>query len=115
MGDVSGGYYDFSANNVFRVNPDGEIVDTFKKLTFVFREEEKKFFEKVSGVVFGKFICKPADKLQQYIKEFAVELGLPAYVDFPIGHVPQNYSIDFTRTVEIKNGEVTFPAVYDKK
>ena len=45
MGDVSGGYYDFSANNVFRVNPDGEIVDTFKKLTFVFREEEKKFFE----------------------------------------------------------------------
>lgn len=77
--------------------------------------KEKKFFEKVSGVVFGKFICKPADKLQQYIKEFAVELGLPAYVDFPIGHVPQNYSIDFTRTVEIKNGEVTFPAVYYKK
>ena len=47
IGDVSGGYYNFSANNVFRVNPDGEIVDTFKKLTFVFEEDEKKFFENV--------------------------------------------------------------------
>lgn len=45
IGDVSGGYYNFSANNVFRVNPDGEIVDTFRRLTFVFEEDEKKFFE----------------------------------------------------------------------
>lgn len=45
IGDVSGGYYNFSANNVFRVNPDGEIVDTFKKLTVVFEEDEQKFFE----------------------------------------------------------------------
>lgn len=45
IGDVSGSYMDdLSPENVWRVSPDGEIRDTFRKLTFVFEMEEMDFF-----------------------------------------------------------------------
>lgn len=46
LGDVSGAYMNFNTNEVWRVNPDGKIVDTFKKLTNVFEMEEEYFFDK---------------------------------------------------------------------
>ena len=45
LGDISGDYMTIVPNNVWRVNSDGEIRDTFKKLTYVFEMEEKEFFE----------------------------------------------------------------------
>lgn len=73
---------------------------------------DKKFFAKASGVVFGQFAnCKPAAKVQAILRELAPTLGVPVYNNFPFGHVPCCYSLDFCRTVEIKNGEVIFPAV----
>lgn len=47
IGEVSGAYYPFSNVPVWRVNPDGEIRDTFHGLTCVFQMEEKEFFEKI--------------------------------------------------------------------
>ncbi len=46
LGDVSGAYMNINPKTVWRVNPDGEIRDTFKKLAYVFEMEELDFFTK---------------------------------------------------------------------
>ena len=48
IGEVSGDYIsmDFSVNKVWRVNEDGQLRDTFRKLTAVFQMDEQSFFEK---------------------------------------------------------------------
>lgn len=44
IGDVSGAGIHFKTKEVWRIDPDGEIRDTFKKLTYVFEMEEESFF-----------------------------------------------------------------------
>ncbi len=46
IGDVSGSQYKFSPKMVWRVNPDGEIRDTYKRLKYVFEMEELEFFKR---------------------------------------------------------------------
>lgn len=46
IGDMSGAYMQILPNNVWRVHPDGEVRDTFKKLTYVFEMNELAFFKK---------------------------------------------------------------------
>lgn len=45
IGNVSGAYIGVSQKETWRVNPDGEVRDTFKKLSYVFEMEEEAFFE----------------------------------------------------------------------
>lgn len=45
MGEMSGAYMTFEPRTVWRVNPDGQIRDTFRKLSYVFDMEEEDFFE----------------------------------------------------------------------
>ena len=45
IGDVSGAYMHIHPKEVWRVNPDGEIRDTFKKIKYVFEMEEIEFFQ----------------------------------------------------------------------
>ena len=45
IGNVSGAYMGFFQKETWRVNPDGEVRDTFKKLSYVFEMEEEAFFE----------------------------------------------------------------------
>lgn len=45
IGDVSGAEIGIKASESFRVNPDGEIRDTFRSLSNVFQMEESYFFE----------------------------------------------------------------------
>lgn len=44
LGEVSGAYMDIRPREVWRVSPDGEVRDTFRKLTHVFEMEEGAFF-----------------------------------------------------------------------
>ena len=44
IGEVSGGYLSLHPKVVWRVNPDGELRDTYRKLTQVFEMEELAFF-----------------------------------------------------------------------
>ena len=44
LGNVSGAYMTLYPDKVWRVNPDGEICDTFKKLEYVFEMKEEVFF-----------------------------------------------------------------------
>ncbi|MCC8192294.1 MAG: 2-succinyl-5-enolpyruvyl-6-hydroxy-3-cyclohexene-1-carboxylate synthase [Ruminococcus sp.] len=50
IGEVSGAYMSFQAKEVWRVSPDGEIRDTYRKLRYVFEMEEEYFFEKYADV-----------------------------------------------------------------
>ena len=75
----------------------------------------KKFFDRAAGVVFGLFAsCGPDEKVQAVLKEFSAKLNIPVVSNYPFGHVPRCYSIDFQRPVMIKDGCVTFPAVKSK-
>ena len=72
----------------------------------------KKFFEGATGVVFCQFLrCKDAERIDPIIEEIAPKLGVPVYRGYPYGHSSKLYCIDFTRPVEIKKGQLTFPAV----
>ncbi len=46
IGSISGAYLRLAAKNVWRVNPDGEIRDVFKRQRYVFEMEELTFFQK---------------------------------------------------------------------
>lgn len=46
MGEMSGAYMAIYPQEVWRVNPDGEIRDTFRRLTRIFDMEERDFFFK---------------------------------------------------------------------
>lgn len=49
IGDISGAYIDIYPKSVWRVNPDGEIRDTFGTLKYVFEMDETHFFESYNG------------------------------------------------------------------
>lgn len=46
IGNTSGAYMKAEPDRVWRVNPDGALRDTFKKLEYVFEMDEETFFEK---------------------------------------------------------------------
>lgn len=51
IGDISASNYDIQTKAVWRVNPDGELRDTYKALRYVFEMEEEYFF-----VHYGKLV-----------------------------------------------------------
>ena len=46
MGNISGSYMPINPKEVWRVNPDGEVRDTYKKLKYIFQMNELDFFIK---------------------------------------------------------------------
>ena len=46
IGEISGAYMSFFTNQVWRVSPDGEVCDVFRKLCRVFEMKEKEFFKR---------------------------------------------------------------------
>lgn len=53
MGEMSGAYMGLAPKEVWRVNPDGQIRDTWKKITKIFDMEEYTFFQKYSEIAAG--------------------------------------------------------------
>lgn len=66
IGDISSSDYGIQAKEVWRVNLDGEIRDTFKKLTNVFEMPESLFFEYYSNI---KSMLTDDELLKIYRKE----------------------------------------------
>lgn len=54
IGDISGAYMEVNPKQVWRVNPDGEVRDTFRGLRYVFEMEEKDFFQFYADRADGK-------------------------------------------------------------
>ena len=46
IGEISGAYMQLSPKEVWRVHPDGEVKDTYKKMRYVFEMDEYEFFNK---------------------------------------------------------------------
>lgn len=46
IGSVSGAYLNIAPKEVWRINPDGEVRDTFRKLKYIFEMEEVDFFKR---------------------------------------------------------------------
>jgi 2-succinyl-5-enolpyruvyl-6-hydroxy-3-cyclohexene-1-carboxylate synthase len=51
IGEVSGGYINMRPKSVWRVNSDGELRDSYRKLTCVFEMNEQEFFEHYVGTL----------------------------------------------------------------
>ena len=67
LGDVSGSSVSGNIKEAWRVNPDGEIRDSFKKQSYVFEMEEEEFFRKYNRL---------GEKFQgddSYLKEWQTE------------------------------------------
>lgn len=54
IGDISGAYMEVNPKQVWRVNPDGEVRDTFRGLRYVFEMEETDFFRFYASQADGK-------------------------------------------------------------
>lgn len=48
MGNVSGAYVGLDVKEVWRVNPDGAVRDTWRKLSYVFEMSEEEFFSRLA-------------------------------------------------------------------
>ena len=82
IGEVSGDYYSmsFSVNKVWRVNEDGQLRDTFGKLSDVFQMKEKTFFERYSS---NNHVC--TDYYQSCVKAYREVLAqIP---ELPFGNI----------------------------
>ena len=75
IGDISGAYCVPVANEVWRVNPDGIVRDTYRKLTNVFEMQEKDFFQayaddsREKNVEYYKDCCQEYKWIYQQIPE----------------------------------------------
>lgn len=67
LGNVSGAYMTISPNSVWRINTDGQIRDTFKKLKYIFKMDEIEFFRYYNSI-------KDEFSDNSYYKEWKVEL-----------------------------------------
>lgn len=65
LGDISGAYLDLRPEETWRVNIDGKVCDTFKKLRYVFEMEEVEFFERYNRL--------KSDNLIEYYDEWECE------------------------------------------
>lgn len=54
IGDISGAYISLFPKKVWRVNPDGEVCDTFRKLQYTFEMEEEDFFERYVDITINE-------------------------------------------------------------
>ena len=66
IGDISSSDYGIQMKDVWRINPDGEIRDTFKKLSCVFEMDELDFFEYYNS---AKENCTDIEFIKAFRKE----------------------------------------------
>lgn len=57
IGDITGAYMKINAKQIWRVNPDGEIRDTFARLRYVFEMVEQDFFAEYSRLEVSEEKC----------------------------------------------------------
>lgn len=75
IGDVTASNYDITTKSVWRVNPDGELRDTYGKLKYVFEMEEEEFFSKYA--LAKKTVQKNTliEKCEEEIRDLYEQLG----------------------------------------
>lgn len=86
LGDISASNYNIEAKEVWRVNPDGELRDPYKKLHYVFEMEEVVFFEKYVDISNKKKKTEFYDQCSDELKELKESL-LEALNNMPFSNI----------------------------
>ncbi len=84
IGDVSGAYISLNPKTVWRVNPDGEIRDPFKKLRYVFEMDELEFFKKYNN---SKEVFTNNEYYQKWLTEQEMVNKKLKEIDFPFSNI----------------------------
>ena len=84
IGNISGSYMTINVNEVWRVNPDGELKDTFKVLKYVFEMDELFFFNKYNSLTNRINDTSLFNSLKKEVEE--IEL-LAEKCDFPFSNI----------------------------
>lgn len=71
IGDISGSPISVEAKEVWRVNPDGEIRDTFRKLRYVFEMDELTFFTLYAELKNNTYHCTYYEEWERECEELS--------------------------------------------
>lgn len=97
MGEVSGSYMGLTPKEVWRVNPDGAIRDTFRKLKYLFDMDEIDFFKRINK------------EKKDYCKTTLYELYHQEY-DSVYSQIPElpfsNIWMAYTSVKQLPNGSI---------
>lgn len=100
IGEITGDYFGkrIAGKNIWRVNPDGEIRDTFNKLSFVFEMSEIEFFEHYANdtIIENTFLKEILNDIEK-VKEKIPELPYSnIWIASKISHlIPEGTTIHF--------------------
>ena len=97
IGNISGSYMKFNTKEIWRVDSDGEIKDTYKKLTKVFAMSEKQFFKEFdkqvntsnTNTIYEK-INHEDDRLRQKLHQLELPFSNPFIVKNIIDKIEDN-------------------------
>ena len=84
MGDISGAYFKLNPLAVWRVNPDGEIRDTYGTLRYVFEMQELEFFKKYNNLISKKNKTNYYEKWKSKLQELQEKANK---IDFPFSNI----------------------------
>ena len=68
IGDISGAYMNLNVKEVWRIDENGELKDTFRKLKYVFEMSEYSFFSKINSIL------KEEKKDTSFYREWELEI-----------------------------------------
>lgn len=97
IGDISGAYMDIQPQKVWRVNPDGEVRDTFKKLNYIFEMKEIDFFneynkmqESIGDTVLYDEWAKEREELTKILEEKELPFSNIWIAQNTLNQIPNN-------------------------
>jgi len=104
LGNISGSYMKFTTKEVWRVNPDGELVDTFKMLKNVFSMEELEFFSYYNALVPDG--TRDTSSYQKWHAEYQKIYQNLAILDLPLSNIwfQKEISSEFPKNAIIHYG-----------
>lgn len=73
LGNISGAYLGISPKEVWRVNPDGKLCDTYRKLRYMFEMDEETFFDSYNQDV-EKIDCSYFDEWKEEYRELVSKM-----------------------------------------
>ncbi len=85
IGNISGAYIEFNPKEVWRINDDGVLRDTYKKLTNVFAMSELEFFKKYNNE--AKSISNETTYYEKWKKYYDELLNRISLEDLPLSNL----------------------------
>ena len=88
IGQVSGAYMSLNPKEVWRINPDGTVRDTFRKLRYVFQMTEEEFFSRY--VIYGGGVHNSTGYYSDWHNDYNYVRGILPELPFSNAWIAQN-------------------------